>query len=56
MAAGETGADADLAEGLFPSEAQRDSYDALEATYNSEVLKLEVITTRHTTILSELSL
>jgi hypothetical protein len=56
MAAGNTGADADLAEGLVPSEAQKDTSDALEATYNSEVFKLKVLTTRHTTILSELSL
>ena len=56
LAAGETGADADLAEGLVPSEAQKDTYDALEATYNSEVFKLEVLTTRHKTFLSELSL
>ena len=57
MAAGEIGADADLAYGLVPSEeAQKDTYDALEATYHSEVLKLEVLTIRHTTILSELSL
>ena len=56
MAAGESGADADLAEGLVPTEAQKDIYDALEATYKSEVFNLEVLTTCHTTILSELSL
>ena len=56
LAAGETGADADLAEGLVPSEAQQNTYDALEATYDSEALKLEVLTARDATILSELSL
>ena len=43
LAAGETGADADLAEGLAPSEAQQNTYDALEATYDSEALKLSSV-------------
>ena len=56
MAAGETGEDADLAKGLAPSEAHQNTYDTLRATHDSEALKLEVLTTLHTTILSKLSL
>jgi hypothetical protein len=57
VATGESGADdADLAEGLIPSKAQKDTHDALDVTYKSEVIKLGVLNTRHTTILSHLSL
>jgi hypothetical protein len=56
-AAGETWADdADLAEGRVPSEAQKGTRDAMDATYKSEVIKLDVLTTRHTTLLYELFL
>jgi hypothetical protein len=36
--------------------ALKDTHDALDATYKSEVIKSGILTTRHTTILSELSL
>jgi hypothetical protein len=48
--------DADLVEGLAPPVTQKDIHDALDATHKSEVIKLDVLSTRHKTILSELSL
>jgi hypothetical protein len=57
VAAGDAGVDAaDLAEGLVTPNALQDAHDTLDATHKSEVLKLEVLTTRHETLLSELSL
>jgi hypothetical protein len=56
MAAGEMETDADLAKGLASSPTQQDTSEALKTAYDSEIIKLDVLSTRHTAILSELSL
>jgi hypothetical protein len=56
-AAASAGADdEDLAEGLDTSDAYKAIHEELEATHKSEVVKLNALSTRHTTLLNELSL
>ena len=56
-AAASAGADdEDLAEGLDASDAHKEIHEELEATHKSEVLKLNALSTRNTTLLNELSL